>query len=117
MVRSRVNRHDTELTVIAEKPEVNLSDMLSVKMYPIPSPTVMFVEPDHLRQLSLAILAHAKKHTVLNMFAWRHKLAALNEGFVSRDSLWDRLVFDSARAETMGEMAGTLRAVVVGGGK
>jgi long-chain acyl-CoA synthetase len=96
---------------------MDLSDIISVKKYPIPSPTILFVKPDHLRELTESILAHAKKNRVLNIFAWRHKLAALTEGFVCRESLWDRLVFDGARAETMGDMAGTLRAVVVGGGK
>jgi long-chain acyl-CoA synthetase len=47
----------------------------------------------------------------------RHKKAGMAEGFVSKESLWDRLVFDSARAKVIGEGAGTLRSVIVSGGK
>jgi long-chain acyl-CoA synthetase len=47
--------------------------------------------------------------------AYRHKLSALGEGFMSKDSLWDRMVFDSARASIMGEGAGSIRALIVTG--
>lgn len=63
-----------------------------------------------------AILREAKKSFLLNAFAWRHKISGISEGFVSRDTLWDRLVYDAARANVIGEGAGTVRAVIVGGG-
>ena len=93
-----------------------LSDILSLGSLPIACPTIFFIEPDHLNALTSSILEHAKSNVVLHTFALRHKLAALNEGFVTKEGLWDRLVFDNARTKVMGDMAGTLRAVVVSGG-
>lgn len=77
----------------------------------------MFLKPDHSQSITEAILREAKKNFVLFSFAWRQKVAAINEGFLTKDSLWDRLVFDSARATVVGDIAGSLRSVVVGGGK
>ena len=50
-------------------------------------------------------------------FAHRHKLAGIAEGFISKDSLWDRLVFENARKTVMGNTAITVRGIVVTGGK
>ncbi|KAF5365585.1 hypothetical protein D9758_003190 [Tetrapyrgos nigripes] len=94
----------------------DIADLLSIKKFPIPSPTILFIKPGHLEQLVDAILREAKKSFILNTFAWRHKLAGISEGFVTKDSLWDRLVYDGARARVIGEGAGTVRAVVVGEG-
>lgn len=58
----------------------------------------------------------ARRSWVLYAFAARHKGAALVEGFVTNQSLWDRLVFDGARATVLGHAAATLRAVIVSGG-
>lgn len=49
-------------------------------------------------------------------FAQRHKLANLNEGHITKDSLWDRLVYDGARASVFGEGAGTVRGAIISGG-
>jgi len=43
-------------------------------------------------------------------------VAALAEGFLSKESLWDRAVFDGAREHVLHRMANTLKAAVVGGG-
>jgi long-chain acyl-CoA synthetase len=94
----------------------NVDDILSATKLPIPSPTVLFVHPDHLQDLSTAVLSRAKKSSFTYPVVWRHKLAALAEGFLSKESLWDRMVFDGARDYVMGRMAGTLKAVVVSGG-
>jgi long-chain acyl-CoA synthetase len=94
----------------------NVNDILSTSKLPIPSPTVLVLHPDHVQDLSTAILSRAKKSSIIYPVVWRHKLAALAEGFVSKESLWDRLVFDGAREHILGRMAGTLKAVVVGGG-
>lgn len=48
--------------------------------------------------------------------AWRHKMSGIKEGFTTKQSLWDRLVFDGARVSVMGEGAGTVRGVIVSGG-
>ncbi|GJE86971.1 acetyl-CoA synthetase-like protein [Phanerochaete sordida] len=95
----------------------DLNDLTSVEQHPIPSPTILFVSPAHLTTLSSAIIENAKKaSTVLYSLAWRHKLAGVLEGFFTKQSLWDRLVFDGARMQVMGKGAGTVRALVVSEG-
>ena len=94
----------------------NINGILSTSKFPIPSPTVLVLHPDHVQNLSTVVLSRAKKSSFIYPVVWRHKLAALAEGFVSKESLWDRLVFDGAREHVLGRMAGTLKAVVVGGG-
>jgi long-chain acyl-CoA synthetase len=93
-----------------------LADVLAVQKYPIPSPTVIFIKPPHLVSMMDKILKAARKNFFLFPFAWRHKVAGVAEGFLTKDSLWDRLVFDAARASVIGDGAGTLRAVIVSGG-
>lgn len=39
------------------------------------------------------------------------------DGFITRDSLWDRMVFGIARLAILGESANTIRGVVVSGGE
>ncbi|KAF9227980.1 hypothetical protein BS17DRAFT_774561 [Gyrodon lividus] len=94
----------------------DLKDILSATKLPIPSPTMLFIDPGHLDDLSTSIIARAKKSFLMYSLGWRHKLAALTEGFLSRESLWDRMVFDSAREHVMGGMASTLKATIVSGG-
>lgn len=95
----------------------DLNDIDSSKSYPIPSTTILFIKPDHLKAMVSAILKQAASSLLLYPFGWRHKLAGVKEGFITKDSLWDRLVFDSARAKVIGDAAGTLRGVIVSGGK
>ncbi|KAG9318430.1 hypothetical protein JVU11DRAFT_521 [Chiua virens] len=94
----------------------NVIDMLSASKLPIPSPTVLFLHPEHLQSLATAVLSSAKKSSFIYPLVWRHKLAALAEGFISKESLWDRTVFGGARDHIMGRMATTLKTVVVSGG-
>lgn len=93
----------------------NLADVLSARRHPIPYPTVLFIGPDHLEDLSSSILKHARE-SWLYSFAWRHKVAAFAEGFLSKDSLWDRAVFDNAREAVFGGMANALKVVISSGG-
>lgn len=93
----------------------NLADVLSARRHPIPYPTVLFIGPDHLEDLSSSILKHGRE-SWLYSFAWRHKLAAFAEGFLSKDSLWDRMVFDNAREHVLGGMASALKVVIISGG-
>ncbi|KAL1947959.1 hypothetical protein VTO73DRAFT_13683 [Trametes versicolor] len=94
-----------------------LKDLRTTASYSTSSPTILFVRPDHLTSLSDTILQEAKKASwLLHNFAWRHKLAGILEGYITKQSLWDRLVFDSARVKVMGKGAGTVRAVIVSGG-
>ncbi|KAJ3559882.1 hypothetical protein NM688_g72 [Phlebia brevispora] len=100
-----------------EVPALNMFDLQSLKDYSVPSPTILFVRPSHLDALTKSILDEAKKSSlILFSLAWRHKLSGIMEGFTTKQSLWDRLVFDNARVVAMGEGAGTVRGVVVGGG-
>ena len=96
----------------------DLADLQSVTTYAIPSATLLFMKPSHLNALTSAILNEAKlSSAVLYSIAWRHKLASISEGFVSKQSLWDRLVFDAARVSVMDKGAGTVRGVIVSGGE
>ncbi|KAK0210546.1 hypothetical protein DFS33DRAFT_1293946 [Desarmillaria ectypa] len=96
--------------------KADVADVATLKKYPIPSPTVLFIKPGHLETLVSSILDSAKKASLIYPVAWRHKKSGIAEGFLTKDSLWDRLVFDSARAKVIGDAAGTLAAVVVSGG-
>jgi long-chain acyl-CoA synthetase len=89
---------------------------MSVKAYPIPSPTVIFIQPGHLNALSSTVVDKARNSSSLYSLAWRHKLSSAREGFITKESLWDRLLFDSARANVVGEGAGTIRSFIVGNG-
>ncbi|TRM61829.1 hypothetical protein BD626DRAFT_404925 [Schizophyllum amplum] len=99
----------------AEVP-LDVKDALSFKSYSIPSPTIMFLKPAHLQGMVTAILKDARKNVLLHPFAWRHKLAGISEGYLTKESLWDRLVYDAARGGVVGEVAGSLRLLVVSGG-
>ena len=96
--------------------KVENAEVISSRKYPIPSPTIMFIKPGHLTSIISGIISEAKKSWFLQPFAWRHKLAGVTDGFITNQSLWDRLVFDSARTRVIGDSAATLRAVVVSGG-
>ncbi|KAF5387106.1 hypothetical protein D9615_001868 [Tricholomella constricta] len=103
--------HPEEMTI-----ENDVEDTLSSNVYPIPSPTILFVKPSNLESTVTAIIRKATESFVLYPFARRHKVASINEGFITKESLWDRLVFDGARAKIIGDGVGSLRGVVVSGG-
>ncbi|KAI0693739.1 acetyl-CoA synthetase-like protein [Cytidiella melzeri] len=94
----------------------DLSDLQSTERYPIPSPTVLFVHPPHLDEVTQAINLHAKSFGLLHTIAQRQKMSNMLEGFITKQSLWDRFVFDPARASVLGKGAGTVRAVIVSEG-
>ncbi|KAG6872812.1 hypothetical protein C0995_006411 [Termitomyces sp. Mi166 len=104
--------HPNEVTI-----ENDVADALGFNSYPIPSPTILFLKPGHLESITSAITKKASESFILYPIAKRHKLAGLNEGFITKESLWDRLVFDGARAGVLGDMASTLRGAVVSGGR
>ncbi|KAF9533356.1 hypothetical protein CPB83DRAFT_845124 [Crepidotus variabilis] len=87
---------------------------LTAKKYPIPSPTILFVKTGHLTSLVKAVDEVAKRSWLFPV-AWRHKVAEIYEGFVTNQSLWDRLVFDGARGQAAGPMGASVRGVVVSG--
>lgn len=81
---------------------------------------MLFLRPGHLVSTVAGILSTARASKslpfgLLFSFAWRHKLAALREGFVGNQSLWDRLLLDGARTKTLG-WAASVREVIVSGG-
>lgn len=93
-----------------------LKDINSSSAFPIPSPTILFVKPEHVTSLTSSILNAARSGSWLSGWGWRHKIAHAMEGFITKESLWDRLVFDAARVKVLGEGAGTLRALIATGG-
>jgi len=96
---------------------IDAGDIVATKKYPMPSPTVLFIKPGHLKSVVAEILHKAAKSFILFSFAKRHKLAGVSDGFITRDSLWDKLVFDSARAKVIGDAAASMRAIIVSGGE
>lgn len=99
-----------------DAPALDVADILSVINFPIPSPTVLFLKPEHVQSLASSVMDRAKKSSFVFPLAWRHKFASLTEGFLTKDSLWDRTVFGSAREHVLGKMADTVKAVVISGG-
>lgn len=92
-----------------------LTDLKSTQLLGIPPATVYFMRPTHMEAVVNAIVSSAKKSLIFP-FAWRHKVAGILEGYVTKESLWDRLVFDDARSSVLGEAAPSTRAVVVSDG-
>lgn len=69
-----------------------------------------------LHYIVASILANAKKSTVFPV-AWRHKIFHIQQGFLSKDGVWDRQVFDTARKSVLNRVNDSLRAIVVSKGK
>ncbi|KAH9056648.1 acetyl-CoA synthetase-like protein [Lactarius vividus] len=77
-----------------ENSEDPIADLKSTQLLGLPPATVYFLKPAH----------------------WRHKVSGIFEGYITKESLWDRLVFDDARGSVLGEAAPSTRAVIVSGG-
>jgi long-chain acyl-CoA synthetase len=92
-----------------------IDDVMSTHKLGLPPTTVLFLKPIHLNAVVDAIMANAKR-SLLFPLGWRHKLAGIFEGYFTKESLWDRLVFDNARSAVFGEDAASIRAVVVSEG-
>ncbi|KAN0115953.1 acetyl-CoA synthetase-like protein [Russula decolorans] len=101
-----------QLDLVSSSP---IDDALSTHHLGLPPTTVLFLKPNHLHGVVDAIIANAKK-SFLYSLAWRHKLAGICEGFFTKESLWDRLVFDNARSAVFGDDAPSIRGVVVSDG-
>ncbi len=89
---------------------------MSSKRSPIPSPTILFLKSGHLVAFAQEIKKASEEIPVLSSVAWRHKIAGVREGFLTKESLWDRLVFDGARAKVLGDIAGTMRVGIISNG-
>ncbi|THH08197.1 hypothetical protein EW145_g2865 [Phellinidium pouzarii] len=81
----------------------------------LPSPTIAFLTPSQMNGIVSSVLSLAQ-NSLLYSFAWRHKLLHLQNGFLSKDSIWDRSVFAGARKAVLRGMADSLRAVIISGG-
>ncbi|KAH9967940.1 acetyl-CoA synthetase-like protein [Russula dissimulans] len=92
-----------------------IDDVMSTRQLGIPPATVLFLKPGHLSNVVNAIISTAKRSFIFP-FAWRHKLAGIFEGYFTKESLWDRLVFDNARSVVLGDGSASIRAVVVSDG-
>ena len=68
-----------------------------------------------LRSIGFQILKLAKR-SWLYPISWRHKQSALQQGAVSKDTVWDRLTLEEPRKAVLGGMSDTLRGVIVSGG-
>lgn len=90
---------------------------MATKRYPMPSPTVLFIKPGHLKSVVTEVLHKASKRFLMFNLAKRHKLAGISDGFVTRDSLWDQSLFDGIRAKVIGDVAASMRAIIVSGGE
>jgi long-chain acyl-CoA synthetase len=75
------------------------------------------VRPEHLKAIATDVIKQGARSWLLYPFAWRHKVSGVTEGFVTKEGLWDRVVFDGARTKVLGPTAATLRAVIVSGGR
>lgn len=89
--------------------------MKSTQPLGLPPATVYFLKPTHMEAVVNSIVSSAKK-SLLFPLAWRHKVAGILEGYLTKESLWDRLVFDDARSNVLGEAAPSTRAVIVSDG-
>ena len=89
--------------------------MKSTQPLGLPPATVYFLKPTHMEAVVNSIVSSAKK-SLLFPLAWRHKVAGILEGYLTKESLWDRLVFDDARSSVLGEAAPSTRAVIVSDG-
>lgn len=92
-----------------------IADVKSTHLLGLPPATVYFLKPTHMEAVVNAIVSSAKK-SLLFPLAWRHKVASVLEGYVTKESLWDRLVLDDARSSVLGEAAASARAVIVSDG-
>ena len=106
----------SEVYAEKEKSSISMVEGSRMKKYPIPPVTVMFVNPEQLTWLTTRVKEEAMKSWMFNI-GWRHKFSGVRNGFVSNQTLWDRLVFGGARAKVMSDDIGVLKAVVVGGGE
>ncbi|TDL27569.1 acetyl-CoA synthetase-like protein [Rickenella mellea] len=103
------------LYIVDEGNSRTVSEVLNVMQGNFPTPTILFLTPQHLDFISSSILSQAKK-SFLFFLARRHKLAALQAGFISQDSFWDRFGFSSARNMVLRNMDRKIRALIITSG-
>ncbi|KAG8831329.1 hypothetical protein FRC17_003282 [Serendipita sp. 399] len=92
------------------------SELLSASNHELrPSPTLLFLTPENLRFITTSVLNTSKKSLLFGI-AWRHKQAAILRGYLVKDGLWDRQVFNNARVSALGLLTRGLRGIAVGPG-
>ncbi|KAI0303466.1 acetyl-CoA synthetase-like protein [Multifurca ochricompacta] len=97
------------------EPSPAIVDVKSTRQLGLPPATLLFLKPTHLEAVVNAIVSNAKKSFIFPL-AWRHKFAGILEGYITKESLWDRLVFDDARSTVFGEGAPSIRGVIISDG-
>ncbi|KAF8267856.1 acetyl-CoA synthetase-like protein [Lactarius quietus] len=105
----------SKVFTLATDLEDPFADVKSTQPLGLPPATIYFLKPSHTEAVVNAIISNAKK-SLLFPLAWRHKVAGILEGYLTKESLWDRLVFDDARSSVLGEAASSTRAVIVSDG-
>lgn len=82
--------------------------------YPAERLIVIIRTNSHTESLTASILNHARSSWLFPL-AWRHKQAALFEGSMSKDTLFDKQVFRAARLRALGALANSMREIAVAG--
>jgi len=72
-------------------------------------------KPVQLSGIISSVLAAART-SLLFPLSWRHKLFYLQNGFLSKDSFWDKNIFAGARKSVLKDAANSLRSVIISGG-
>jgi len=67
-----------------------------------------------MESLTASILNHARKNWLFPL-AWKHKQAALFDGSMSKDTFFDKQVFQPARLRALGVLANSMREIAVAG--
>lgn len=75
---------------------------------------VMVRTNSHMESLTASILNCARKSWLFRL-AWRHKLAALVEGSMSKGTFFDKQIFQAARSQSLGVLADSVREIAVAG--
>ncbi|KIJ44134.1 hypothetical protein M422DRAFT_67748 [Sphaerobolus stellatus SS14] len=79
------------------------------------TPTLMFLTPDFLKPVMSLILTAARSNPLF-WLGWRHKIRGLQEGFLTKRSLWDNVVWEPARTKVLDKVEESLRGIVVSQG-
>lgn len=81
----------------------------------LPKPTILFITPKYHRALLDGLQFSYEAHPWASLAA-RHKARDLSYGHVSRDGIWDKILWSGMRENAVGGIAGQkLRAVILVG--
>ena len=75
----------------------------------------MLRTPPDLNTIVQSVLANAQRSFTFPL-AWRHKMFHLKNGYLSKDSIWDKSFLYGPRKAVLKSVAESLRAIIVSGG-